>query len=326
MPGRVPRFTLVAIVAAAALGLGLYAWQAPAESASALYGTVEVRQVDVAFTVEGRLAEVLVEEGDTVAAGQPVARMERGYFEDMLAIAAARVAAQEQVLAKLEGGSRPQEVAAAEAEVAEAEAQLVNARAEYARQEDLVRTRAAAQRTLDDARAALDVARSRAAAAGERLSLLREGARAEDIGAARAQLEAERALHDLAARRLADTELTAPAAGVVMSRVREPGAVLAPGATVVSLAKTVPVWVRAFVPEPRLGAVQPGSRAQVFTDSRPDRPYRGQVGYVAPVAEFTPKTVQTEELRSDLVFRFHVVIDDPDPLLRQGMPVTVVLE
>ncbi|SOD93604.1 HlyD family efflux transporter periplasmic adaptor subunit [Caenispirillum bisanense] len=326
MPGRGTKAALAAVAVVVAAGIGVAVWRAPAATEAALYGTVEVRQVDVAFTVEGRLAEVLVEEGDAVRAGEPVARMERGYFEDALAIASARVAAQEQVLAKLEAGSRPQEVAAAEAERAAAEAQLVNARAEFTRQEDLVRTRAAAQRSLDDARAALDVARNRAAAAEERLSLLREGARAEDVAAARAQLEGERALRDLAQRRLSDTELTAPADGVVMSRVREPGSVLAPGATVVSLAKTAPVWVRAFVPEPRLGAVQPGSRAQVFTDSRPDQPYHGTIGYVAPVAEFTPKTVQTEELRSDLVFRFHVVIDGPDPLLRQGMPVTVVLE
>lgn len=312
----------VVLVGGAAVALTLR----PAAPEGALYGTVEVRQVDVAFTVEGRLAEVLVEEGDAVAAGQPVARLEQGYFKDTLALASARVAAQEQVVAKLTAGARPQELAQAEAEVGAAEAQLVKARQEFARQEELVRTRASAQRALDDARATLDVARSRLKVAEETLSLLRDGVRAEDIAAARAQLDGERALRDLAARRLADTELAAPADGVIMSRVREPGAVLAPGAAVLTLAKTAPVWVRAFVPEPRLGAMVPGTAVRVLTDSRPGRPYAGHVGYVSPVAEFTPKTVQTEDLRTDLMYRFHVVIDDPDPLLRQGMPVTVLVD
>lgn len=319
--GAVAGFLVLAIAGGAAA----WRWSGGNGGDAKLYGTVEVRQVDLSFTVEGRLADVLVEEGDTVTAGQPVARMETGYFRDTLAIASARVAAQQQVVAKLQAGSRPQEIAAAQAEAEAAQAEVVKARQDFERQKELVRTRASAQSALDEARAALDVAQGRANAAQEKVSLLQEGTRAEDLAAARAQLEGERALRDLAQRRLDDTELTAPADGVVMSRVREPGAVLAPGATVVSMSKTTPVWVRAFVPEPRLGAVQPGRAVEVFTDSRPGHAYHGQVGYVSPVAEFTPKTVQTEDLRTDLVFRFHVVIDDADADLRQGMPVSVVL-
>lgn len=325
-----PRLPLKIVLALTALALagvvGALLFLRPGGPDGALYGTVEVRQVDVAFTVEGRLADVLVEEGDAVIAGQPVARMEQDYFKDALALVSARVAAQEQVLAKLEAGARPQEIAQAQAEVGAARAQVVKARQDFERQEELVRTRASAQRALDEARAALDVAQGRLKVAEETLSLLHDGARAEDIAAARAQLDGEKALRDLARRRLADTELTAPADGVIMSRVREPGAVMAPGAAVVTLAKTTPVWVRAFVPEPRLGAVAPGTPVRVLTDSRPQSPYAGRVGYVSPVAEFTPKTVQTEDLRTDLMYRFHVVIEEPDALLRQGMPVTVLVD
>jgi HlyD family secretion protein len=77
------------------------------------------------------------------------------------------------------------------------------------------------------------------------------------------------------------------------------------------------------VPEPELGLIHPGQPALVVTDSRPDRPYEGQIGFISPVAEFTPKSVETPELRTDLVYRLRVVVDDPDPGLRQGMPVTV---
>jgi len=325
MPLKVKVVALGIVAVAIAGGGYLLYGRGDADEGLRLYGNVDVRQVEVAFTVEGRLEEALVEEGDSVTAGQPLARMERGYFEDALAIAEARVAAQEQVVAKLLNGSRKEEIAEAKAQVEAAQARLVQARQEHARQKDLVAKNASPQRALDDAQAALDVARSQLKVARERLALVETGPRAEDIAAAKAQLEAEKALRDLAARRLADTDLSAPADGVIMSRVREPGAVLPPGATVYTLAKTAPVWVRAFVPEPLLGKVQPGTPARVYTDTR-DAPYSGHVGYVAPAAEFTPKSVQTPDLRTDLVFRFHVVIDDADALLRQGMPVTVVIE
>lgn len=291
-----------------------------------LYGNVDVRQVDLAFTVEGRLQDMLVEEGDHVAAGQVLAHIEPGYFEDALGIASARVNAQQDVVDKLVAGSRPEEVDEARARVATAKAELVKAQQEFTRQKELVARKASPQRALDDARAALDVARGELGASNARLDLLKAGSRKEDIAAARAQLNADKSLLGLARRRLKDATLLAPADGVIMSRVREPGAVLAPGTSVYTMSKTKPLWVRAFVPEPQLGHIKPGMEVKVFTDSRPDRPYGGKVGYIAPSAEFTPKSVQTPELRTDLVFRFHVVIDNPDDLLRQGMPVTVVVE
>ena len=323
------KLALVAILVLAVGGIAaavLILRPQAAGEALRLYGNVEVRQVDLAFPVEGRLEQALVEEGDEVAAGQVVARLEQGYFADALRLADARVAARAQQLAKLEAGSRPEEIDEARARVAADRALLAKARQDFSRQSELVERRASPQRAVDDARAALDAARAALEASEARLRLAQIGPRAEDIAAARAELDAEGALRDLAARRLADASLSAPADGIVMTRVREPGAVLAPGTTVYVLAKPDPVWVRAFVPEPDLGRVQPGAAAKVYTDSRPGRPYAGRVGYVAPVAEFTPKTVQTPELRTDLVYRFHVVIDDPDELLRQGMPATVAID
>lgn len=92
-----------------------------------------------------------------------------------------------------------------------------------------------------------------------------------------------------------------------------------------TLTLTTPVWVRTYVNEPDLGFVQPGMAAAVTTDSAPGRPYRGHVGFISPTAEFTPKAVETRELRTDLVYRLRVIVDNPDGGLRQGMPVTVRL-
>ncbi len=128
---------------------------------------------------------------------------------------------------------------------------------------------------------------------------------------------------DAAETALADTAIAAPADGTILTRIREPGAIVGAGASVYTLALDRPVWVRAYVAEPDLGRVHPGQRALVYTDSRPDAPYPGQIGFVSPTAEFTPKSVQTTELRTDLVYRLRVVVGEPDDGLRQGMPVTV---
>jgi HlyD family secretion protein len=100
---------------------------------------------------------------------------------------------------------------------------------------------------------------------------------------------------------------------------------MAAGETVYTLSLRKPVWVRAYIAEPQLGLIHPGAAVQIFTDTRPGAPYEGQVGFISPVAEFTPKSVETPELRADLVYRFRVVVTNADPALRQGMPVTLRL-
>ena len=123
---------------------------------------------------------------------------------------------------------------------------------------------------------------------------------------------------------LADTALAAPEAGVVLTRAVEPGSMVQAGSTALTVSLAEPVRVRAYAPEPMLGLVQPGRQVLIFTDSRRE-PYHGQIGDVSPRAEFTPKSVETEELRTALVYRFRAVVRDADGLLRQGMPVTVRL-
>ena len=145
----------------------------------------------------------------------------------------------------------------------------------------------------------------------------------EDIDAARAALRASEASVALAAEALSRTHLLAPADGVVMTRVIEPGTVVLPSAPVYSMAIAGEVWVRAFVPEPLLGEAAPGRAVRVRTDGGHE--YAGRVGYLSPVAEFTPKTVETPELRTQLVYRLRIRIEAPDDGLRQGMPVTIAL-
>ena len=181
----------------------------------------------------------------------------------------------------------------------------------------------ASQQALDNARGARDQARARLEIAKQELELARKGPRQEVIEAARAELKMLEAELALARERLQDTEVYAPAKGTILTRVHERGAIVTPGEPVYTLSLTDPGWVRAYVSEPDLGRIAPGMSAKVFTDARPGQPYEGQIGFISPTAEFTPKTVQTPELRTSLVYRLRVVVRNHDGMLRQGMPVTV---
>jgi HlyD family secretion protein len=138
---------------------------------------------------------------------------------------------------------------------------------------------------------------------------------------AQAQVKSAEARLAQAQTRLGDTQIRAPSDGIILTRVREPGAVVAVGEPVYSLALDTPVWVRAYIDEPNLGNIFPGQQALVLTSA--GREYPGQVGFISPQAEFTPKTVETAQLRTDLVYRLRVIVNNPDKALRQGMPVTV---
>lgn len=325
MRRKTPALLVVPVlVAALAAALWLH-FRPPADSgALVMNGSVDIRQVDLAFRVEGRLDKLLVEEGDRVAAGQLVAVVEKGYLEDAVHIAEARVAGAAANLTKLEAGNRPQEIGQAKAEVARAESAFANAKATFERRAGLPLDSTISRQALDNVRAEMHQAEAQLNRARQALALQEKGFRAEDIAVARAQVQAEQGTLDLMRRRLADAELTAPASGQVMVRVREPGSMVLPGATVLTLALTEPMQVRTWVAEPALGRVVPGTRAEIVTDGG-SKVYHGQVGFVSPVAEFTPKTVETVELRTSLVYRVRVIVADPDDGLRQGMPVTVRL-
>ncbi len=316
----------VAIAAVAAGGWFIYQRYVLDDGPSRVfYGNVDIREVTLGFRVGGRVERMMFDEGDRVKAGGLLAVLDKETFEEELALREAQVSEARAKLAKLEAGSRPQEIERARADVEAGEAALENARARYGRQETLVRKDFASEAAFDNAVEQLEQARARLRSARQTLDLAIEGPRKEDIAAAEAALEAAQAQKEAAQTALEDASLHAPEDGVILTRAVEPGAIVSAGTPVYTLSLSAPVWVRAYVPEPQLGLVSPGTPVEVITDTKPDQPYEGQVGFVSPVAEFTPKSVETPELRADLVYRFRVVVKDPDDALRQGMPVTVRL-
>jgi len=294
----------------------------PPSSTLSLYGNVDIRQVELGLRVAGRLKTMSFEEGQTVTTGTLMAALDSRPFEDELRLAEADVAAQDANLKKLVAGNRPQEIARARDAVDEAAAAQENATVTLERSRKLVESGSVTRSNFDDA-VASRMADARLASANQTYRLLVQGSRVEDVLAGKASLQAAQARLAAAQTSLEDTRLLAPSDGIVISRVREPGAIVSPNDIVYVLSLTHSVWVRAYVAEPILGKLRLGMPATVMTDTASARPSPGHVGFISPTAEFTPKSVETPELRTDLVYRLRIIVDDPDPGLQQGMPVTV---
>lgn len=312
-----------------ALGVGAGVWwytsrpDGSNEQRLLLYGNIDIREVDLAFNNSEHVDRLLVQEGDRVRKGQLLATLHRERLQAEEAAAAAKVASQKAVLARLVKGSRPEEIREARAEVAAAKAELADAEATYERTQRLYEERAAPKQTLDHAEARRHTAQADLEVAEEALALTVQGPRVEDIEEARATLKVYEAQLALAREVLKDTELYAPADGIIRNRILEPGDMVTPQIPVFTLARTNPVWVRSYAPETVLGKLTLGMTADVSTDSYPDKTYRGWVGFISPTAEFTPKNVETSELRTRLVYQVRVYVCNPQDELRLGMPATV---
>ncbi len=322
------RAPLILLVVTTLCGVAYYAWHTHAkrqEQKLLLYGNVDIREVSLGFRVSGKLLNVLKDEGDTVKAGETIARLDPEPIRREVEQATAQLEAARAKFALQEAGYRREDIEKARANVAEAEANLANAERNLSRKKQLIAKQVSAQQELDDAVAAKDEAVARTNSARAALALQEAGFRPEEIAQAHADVSQAEATVASAKLRLTDTELIAPEDGVVMTRAYERGAILTTGATLFTISLLNPVWVRAYVPEDRLGNIHPGMEVKLFTDSDRQHPYTGQIGYISPQAEFTPKNVETPELRTSLVYRLRVIVSDPRKSLRQGMPVTVRL-
>ncbi|NIJ19104.1 HlyD family secretion protein [Sphingomonas naasensis] len=292
------------------------------ETELSLFGNVDIREVDMGFRVGGRIAAIGVDEGARVTSGQLLATLDTATIESRVAEADARVAQAQAGYDKARNGARAQDIGQARARVAAAQAVYDNAQRDYARRQALVEPGAISRGLWEQTRADRDRAAAQLAEARQALSLLQAGTRREDIEAAAAELKSAQAARTSVTTDRSDTRLVAASAGTVVTRAREPGAIVQPGETVLTLSIDRPMRVRAYVAETDLSRVSPGMKVQVTADGNP-KTYRGTIGYIAPRAEFTPKSVETENLRTDLVYQVRVIVDDPDDALRQGQPVTI---
>jgi HlyD family secretion protein len=289
-----------------------------------LHGNVDLRQCELAFQNDERIARVLVEEGERLTAGQLVAELDASRLAPQVAQAEAQVAAQAQVVERMHNGFRPEEIAQARANVESAKADAAFARAQHERLKAMSRGAVSLQ-DLEAAKATLDVDDAHVIVAERTLDIFLIGYRKEEIAENEAKLRAAEAQLAFLRQQLADAKLVAPGEAVVRSRLMEPGEMSSPQRPVLTLALTDPKWIRCYASERDLGKVHPGMAAAIAVDSFPDQRFPGWVGFVSPVAEFTPKPVEIEELRTSLVYEVRVFVRDPGDVLRLGMPATVSL-
>ncbi len=321
-----------ALLAVILIAGALYAWHRQRGTGSdvlTLYGNVDIRQVALAFDGNDRIAEMRAEEGDRVQPGQVLAVLDTRTDTLQLDQANAQVGVLEQTLLALHHGSRPEEIAQAAAQVAAAEAEVQRSRLQLQRlQQTSAKTegRAVSRQDLDNAQAQFRVALAQRDVQRQAQNLARIGPREEEIARATAQLQAARAEQALWRHRIDLALLRAPQAAIVRSRLLEPGDMASPQHPAYTLALTDPKWVRAYVNEAELGRIHQGMAASVITDGAPGSPISGRVGFISSVAEFTPKNVQTEELRTSLVYEVRILVDDPRDALRLGMPATVRID
>ena len=322
----------VAIIVAVAVGAATWAWMAHRHASDpdelTLYGNIDIRQVSLAFNANERISEIRVREGDKVHAGAVLAVLDERTSLVRLAQSAAQIGVQEQALLRLQAGSRPEEVAQAKANLAAAQANADVAARQLARlrsTSEATAGKAVSQQDLDTAVGHAQVEAAQAESLRKTLQLVVAGPRKEDIAQARNQLASARAGQALIQRQIDESELRAPIDAIVRSRLLEPGDMASPQRPVFTLAITEPKWVRAYVTESQLGRIAVGMKAGVATDSQPGRAVPARIGYISSVAEFTPKTVETPELRTSLVYEVRFMVDDPQDQLRLGMPATVHL-
>lgn len=308
---------LVAVIAV------LYLWSRPAPELRVFLrvsGNIEMTDAEVSFKIPGRVAERSVSEGETVRAGQIVARLDASELVQEVALRKAEVRAAEAALAELETGSRPEEIAQAEAVVRRAQADVARAQADFRRLKTLYEQENVSVQDYDAARTVVDVTEAKLREAQEQLRLVKKGPRIEKIDRARAQLQQANEALALAETRLSYATLASPLSGLVLSHNIEPGEYVAAGTPIVTVGDLEHVWLRAYVDETDLGRVKAGQAAKVTIDTYPNKAYEGRVSFIASQAEFTPKSVQTEKERVKLVYRIKITIANPEMELKAGMP------
>ena len=285
------------------------------------YGNVDVRTVSLAFRVSGRLETLNFDEGEKLKKGDVIATIENSIFKENLNQINAQINLQEIQIQKLEKGYRTEEIEKSKAKLSEVKANLDRVNKDFQRAQTLLKSNSISEQSYDNTKAqALDL-QAQYDYAKSSLELLQNGYEKEDILSAKATLESLKAQRNILQINYNDTVLYSPVDGTIITKVYEAGSIVNSSQTIVEIAKSDEFWVRSYLSEKYLGLVKAGMKAVITTDG--NKTYEGVISFISPLAEFTPKTVQTEDLRTDLVYRFRIIVNNVDDNLKQGMPVTI---
>lgn len=283
-------------------------------------GNIEVTDVDASFKIPGRLIKRYVDEGDIVKKGDMIGRLDPKELREEVKRAEAEKNRAKAFLEEKENGFLPEEIREAIARVDQAQAQFVRTEMDHKRQITLFEEEVISKKEYDQSEAQYLIAKAQLEEAKEQLIRLERGSRYEEIKQAQEQLLTAEASLEVTKTRLEDSIIFSPLNGVVLTKIVEPGEVVAAGEGIVNIGDLQDIWFRAYIPETELGRVKLGQEVAVTTDSYPDKKYLGIVTFIASEAEFTPKNVQTKKERVKLVFRIKVTLENPLSELKPGMP------
>ncbi len=320
------KILIIVLLLAVALGAAWWIYYAEEHNRIedlVLYGNVDNRQLNLSFQIAERIASLKVEEGALIKKGEKIGELETVRLQNDYNSAQAARDAADAVLKRLEDGSRQEDIDIAVALCAAAKAAVVYTESDYHRQTGLEKTASVSVQIAEKATAAYFLNKAMLQTAESYLTKLRNGPRKEDIALAQAELSKASAQLAIREQSLRDAVLYAPCDGVVRSRLQHPGEMTSPQTPVMTVAVISPKWIRVYLPEPMLTRIRQGDKARIGLDSLGDKTLSGWVGFISPSAEFTPKNVETPELRTALVYEVRVFVEDPENYLKLGAPATV---
>ena len=314
---------LVILVIAAAAAIRFYPqWfgKQATDNELKLSGNIEAHESLVSFKVPGRIVDLPVDEGMTMKCGDLLARLDNDDYRKQVEVDEAARRVRDQQLTLGLAGSRVQEIEAARQSVIDAQADLDQKKKDFDRYDALFKLDEITGQIRDQAATAVTRAQATLERAQQIYNELVEGTRKEELDVDRSNVREAYQNLEMSKIRLGYTVLRAPFNGVVLTRQAELGEVISPGTPIITLADLDHIWLRVYLPETDLGKVRWGQDVEVRADTYPGKTYRGHVSVIASDAEFTPKSVQTEQERVTLVYRIKVDVDNPNYELKPGMP------
>jgi HlyD family secretion protein len=286
------------------------------------YGNIDTRTVNVGFRFLGKIENITKDEGEIVKKDEVLVKLDTASLEKSLEELNEKIFASKLELSKLQTGYRQEEILEAKAAMEEAIENLNKTKDTYNRQTNLFKTKSTSEENFTISQLNYKQALATLDKAKALYELRKNGYRDEDIKIQESNLKSLEIQAEKLKIDLNDSIIKAPVDGVVLTRFKEIGAITNAGESILEIAKTDEFWVRAYIDEKNLGNIKPGLKMSIQTDSRSEN-YEGVIGFISPVAEFTPKNIETQELRADLVYSFRVIVKNPDDKIRQGMPVTL---
>ncbi|MDN5068394.1 efflux RND transporter periplasmic adaptor subunit [Aliarcobacter butzleri] len=286
------------------------------------YGNLDTRTVNVGFRFLGKIENITKDEGEIVKKDEVLVKLDTASLEKSLEELNEKIFASKLELSKLQTGYRQEEILEAKAAMEEAIENLNKTKDTYNRQANLFKTKSTSEENFTISQLNYKQALATLDKAKALYELRKNGYRDEDIKIQESNLKSLEIQAEKLKIDLNDSIIKAPVNGVILTRFKEIGAITNAGESILEIAKTDEFWVRAYIDEKNLGNIKPGLKMSIQTDSRSEN-YEGVIGFISPVAEFTPKNIETQELRADLVYSFRVIVKNPDDKIRQGMPVTL---